>query len=557
IPATSSEGTGTKPGVPDEKKITSKANVILEWGSKQEINDDEDEDTTNVEIEESGNGDEEITDAAKADAGKTEEVKVDAKKAELPLTSSSLSSLPILTVPVLVFSEPSVLTPIPETPTMAPVTTLLPHPSASTIPPVLLKKTTPIRAPLITTKVPTIITTVSKFDALTAVQLRVVKLEKDPALEPSKIQTSRINLEQESKKSALEIYKIKKEQAKKKNMLKYTIKSPDKAALKEFDRGLNDMDKGVADKVKNHKRQHDDNEDEDEDTSEPNEEPIAEVEIDNQQTTANEDVVNDVDRPQDCVAPKTNKPSKDTLFKQPPRLPTPDPCGKLEVRGGGGTLGEGDIEDKEVAIVDGVFEGAFGVLSDKTCFSGCHGGLWWLIMDEEDDETSRINLEQESKKSALEIYKIKKEQAKKKNMLKYTIKSPDKAALKEFDRGLNDMDKGVADKVKNHKRQHDDNEDEDEDTSEPNEEPIAEVEIDNQQTTANEDVVNDVDRPQDCVAPKTNKPSKDTLFKQPPRLPTPDPCGKLEVRGGGGTLGEGDIGLKFEALVDAMEVYGG
>ncbi|GJU70300.1 hypothetical protein Tco_1256559 [Tanacetum coccineum] len=49
------------------------------------------------------------------------------------------------------------------------------------------------------------------------------------------------------------------------------------------------------------------------------------------------------------------------------------------------------MEDEEVAMVDRVFEGAFGALGDKTWFgnessSGCHGGLWWLIMEEEDDE---------------------------------------------------------------------------------------------------------------------------------------------------------------------------
>ncbi|GJS24737.1 hypothetical protein Tco_0453369 [Tanacetum coccineum] len=53
------------------------------------------------------------------------------------------------------------------------------------------------------------------------------------------------------------------------------------------------------------------------------------------------------------------------------------------------------MEDGELAIVDGVFKGAFGALGDKTWFgngssSGCHGGLWWLIMDEEDDEV--VNL---------------------------------------------------------------------------------------------------------------------------------------------------------------------
>ncbi|GJU09410.1 hypothetical protein Tco_1131806 [Tanacetum coccineum] len=47
--------------------------------------------------------------------------------------------------------------------------------------------------------------------------------------------------------------------------------------------------------------------------------------MDDLETTVNEDVVNDADHPQDYVAPKTNKPSRDTWFKQPPRPPTPDP----------------------------------------------------------------------------------------------------------------------------------------------------------------------------------------------------------------------------------------
>nr|GEW94841.1 hypothetical protein [Tanacetum cinerariifolium] len=56
-----------------------------------------------------------------------------------------------------------------------------------------------------------------------------------------------------------------------------------------------------------------------------------------------------------------------------------------------GDLGLRSIEDEEVPMVDGVFEGEFGALGDKTRFgngssSGCHGGLWWLITDEEDDE---------------------------------------------------------------------------------------------------------------------------------------------------------------------------
>ncbi|GJT56171.1 hypothetical protein Tco_0991225 [Tanacetum coccineum] len=174
----------------------------------------------------------------------------------------------------------------------------------------------------ITTDAPTITTVIPESDALTSVQLRVAKLEKDvsklkkidhsaealttlksqvptSAPEFSKIQKPTIDLEQESDKSASEICKIKREQAEKQKMPKYTIKSTNKAALKEYDlksalyqtmhenksfnknpanyalyhalmvaliEDENAMDKGVVYIVKNHKRQHDDdNDDDDED----------------------------------------------------------------------------------------------------------------------------------------------------------------------------------------------------------------------------------------------------------------------------------------------------
>ncbi|GKC55616.1 hypothetical protein Tco_1083214 [Tanacetum coccineum] len=177
-----------------------------------------------------------------------------------------ISSLhPVLKVPVFVISEPSVLTPVQETPLATPVTTL-PPPSVTTIPPAPLQQsTTPIPSPPIITYAPTMTIAVHESDALSAIQLRVAKLEKDvfelklidhsaKALSILKSQvpmvveqylgskigddlqkTSTINLEQESKKSASEILKIKKEQAEKHKMPKYTIKSTDKAALKEFD----------------------------------------------------------------------------------------------------------------------------------------------------------------------------------------------------------------------------------------------------------------------------------------------------------------------------------
>ncbi|GJT21412.1 hypothetical protein Tco_0891349 [Tanacetum coccineum] len=322
----SSEGTGVSPGVPDESTVGSEQergyseeeddDETIKWvdtDKKEEKKDDDDDksidlkqtneeetddefvhEMTNAEVEESGNGDEEISNAAKVDAEKNEEVKDDAKKVELPLTSSSLSvssgfSDQFLKLPsdTSLIGTSSVLTPIPETPLVAPVTTLLPPPSVSTI---LLQTTTPILSPLITTEASTITTVIPESNALTVVQLRVAKLENDvsklkkidhsakalaslksqvptvvenylgskigddlqkvlqrhtakliqkysvkPTPKPSKIQTPIIDLKLEYEKSALEICNIKKEQAEKQKMPKYIIKSTNKAALKEYD----------------------------------------------------------------------------------------------------------------------------------------------------------------------------------------------------------------------------------------------------------------------------------------------------------------------------------
>nr|GEY61716.1 hypothetical protein [Tanacetum cinerariifolium] len=352
----------------------------------EQVNDDEDEKMSNTEVEDSGKGDEEIYDVAKEDAKKIEEIKDDAKKANLPPTSSSLfvssdaeinslldvkiqyevphiQSPPILTVPVSMIFEPSVLTPVQETPSVVHVTTL-PHQTME-----------PIPTPLITTDAPTII----------------IVPESDPALESSKIQILTINLEHESEKSASEICKIKKELAEKQKMPKYTIKSTDKATLKEYDlksalyqtmhqnksfnRNVvnhalyhalmealieyeNAMYNRFTDTVKNHKRQHHDDDDDDEEdplprpnqgkktkrrrtkelesskkpyttketpkgkaplkgsktgkfvtAKEPVEEPIAEVVMDDAFNTAGEDVVRNDDQPQDTSKPKIDKTS--------------------------------------------------------------------------------------------------------------------------------------------------------------------------------------------------------------------------------------------------------
>ncbi|GKB11869.1 hypothetical protein Tco_0845792 [Tanacetum coccineum] len=188
------------------------------------VRKDEDEEMINAEVDDSNKDDKEVTDAAKVYAKKTSEVKDDAKKTELPPTSSSLSvslgfgdqflkvssdsslvsivedttnaeinsllevkiqsevphtqSLSMLSVLVFVISEPSVFTPVQEYPSKAIVTTL-PHPSVSTTPFVPQQTTTPIPTPTITTKAPIITTVISESDALSIVQLRVAKLEKD------------------------------------------------------------------------------------------------------------------------------------------------------------------------------------------------------------------------------------------------------------------------------------------------------------------------------------------------------------------------------------------
>nr|GEW56944.1 hypothetical protein [Tanacetum cinerariifolium] len=220
-PKTLSKRTGAKPGVPDEEKATYefKADAILKWGSEEESeytkeDDDENNKWVDIDEEEEKNDDDDdksldlkktnnketddefvqrmvmkiliITDAAKANAKKADEVKDGVKKAELPLTSSSLSiSLGFdATYPVFIrtfctgfeISEPSVLTPIPETPLVAPSITLLPHPSVFTISHVLLQSTTPIPTPLITTKASSI---TRILDPLHDVIQRVYVLEKD------------------------------------------------------------------------------------------------------------------------------------------------------------------------------------------------------------------------------------------------------------------------------------------------------------------------------------------------------------------------------------------
>nr|GEY59614.1 hypothetical protein [Tanacetum cinerariifolium] len=404
----------------------------------EQANDDEDEEMTNAEVEDSREGDAETSDVAKANVEKTEDVKDDAKKAEVPLKSSSLSvsssfgdqflkisydtsligtvkdtrdaeinSLLDIKIQSSIYLvsirtqstrvcnfKPLVLKPVQESPSVKPVTSFAP-PSVSIIPHVPLQQTTtPILTPPTTTGAPTITIVVPESDALIAVQLRVAKLENDElpkhtvdliqkhyvklTHELTKIQTPIVDLEQESEKSPSKIRKIKKEQAEKQKMPAYTIKSTDKALLKELYHALmealiedeNLMDKGVVNTVKDHKRKHDDDDDDDDDdedpparpnqgkmtkrkrtkefeplkkpsttkeipkgkapskgsktgksasAKEPLKEPIAKVVMDD----AGKDVVRNDDQPRDTSKLKTDKTLK--WFKQPPRPPTLDP----------------------------------------------------------------------------------------------------------------------------------------------------------------------------------------------------------------------------------------
>ncbi|GJW22154.1 hypothetical protein Tco_0032776 [Tanacetum coccineum] len=298
------------------------------------VRKDKDEEMKDAEVEGSDKGDEEITDAAKEEAEKTSEAKDDTKKTKLPPSSSSLfvssgfgdqfhklssdsslvstvkdsadadvsslldipiqhetpqiQSLSVQNIPVSVIPETTNLLPIPEIVSETPVTTVDPSPQVSPIILIAQKTTTPIPTPTITTNAPTITTAVPESNALTAVKLRVAKLEKDvselktsdhssvaldvlqsyvPIVVDSYLDTKvgdvfqkelqkhmaylihKYSLqhlpkltkkptpttEQESEKSPSEILKIKKEQAESQKNPQFTIKSTDKAALEEYD----------------------------------------------------------------------------------------------------------------------------------------------------------------------------------------------------------------------------------------------------------------------------------------------------------------------------------
>ncbi|GJZ01174.1 hypothetical protein Tco_0519135, partial [Tanacetum coccineum] len=257
----------------DDEDVETESDEDDIYKYKIRVRKDEDVEMKDAEVEGSDKGDEEITDAAKEEAEKTSEAKNDTTK------TNSLHQG---------FCRCR-LTPIISTVQQTP---------------------TPIPTPPITIDSPTIITAVHESDALSDVKLRVAKLEKDVselktvdhssealAVLQSQVPTAfdsyldtkvgdvfqnelqkhtadlihKYSLQhlpeltkkltptadQEFEKSPVVILKIKKEQAEKQKKPQFTIKSTDKATLKDE----NAMDKGVADTVKYHKRKHDDDED--------------------------------------------------------------------------------------------------------------------------------------------------------------------------------------------------------------------------------------------------------------------------------------------------------
>ncbi|GJY69574.1 retrovirus-related pol polyprotein from transposon TNT 1-94 [Tanacetum coccineum] len=220
--------------------------------------------------------------------------------------------------------------------------------------------------PLATTAIP-------ESNALTAVELKVAKLEKDVSelkivdhsYEALVVLQSQVLIhlpkltkkltstaEQESEKSPLDILKIKKEQTEKQKIPQFTIKSTNKEALEEYDlksslyqsihanksfnrnpanhrlyhalmealiEDENVMDKGVADTVKDHKRKHDDNEDDDDvdPPARPNQGKAPDKGSKTGEFASAKELV------EEPIAEVIMDDASDDV--QPPRPPTPDP----------------------------------------------------------------------------------------------------------------------------------------------------------------------------------------------------------------------------------------
>ncbi|GJV85099.1 hypothetical protein Tco_1524997 [Tanacetum coccineum] len=275
------EGTGSKPGVPDESTVVS--TTLSEGTDKQDSQFSDDDNDDVKKDDKDGDADDEcddrVSDTQDADdedvktesdedeiykykicVRNEEDVEMkDAKVEEsdkgfgdqfLKLSSdsslvstvkdstdadvSSLLDIPmqhetpqtqspsIQKIPISVIPHNTNLPPIPEIVTETPVSTVVLSPQVTPIFSSMQQTPTPIPTPPITTDSPTVTTVVPKSNALT---VHLPELPKKPT------PTS----EQEFEKSPSDILKIKRERAEKQKMSQFTIKSIDKAALEEYD----------------------------------------------------------------------------------------------------------------------------------------------------------------------------------------------------------------------------------------------------------------------------------------------------------------------------------
>ncbi|GJZ63916.1 retrovirus-related pol polyprotein from transposon TNT 1-94 [Tanacetum coccineum] len=218
VSASSSEGIGFKPGVPDKDKDITKEEVILKWGDEhdsehfdddnddvqkddkdgdaddegddhisyiQDANDEDvktesdEDDIYNYKIRVRKDEDEEMINAEVDDYDKDTIDTETNSLLEVKIQSEVLNthSLSMLSVPVSVIYEPIVPTLVQEPPSTT-ISTTLPPPSIFTTRFIPQQTTIPIPTPPTITDAQTIMIVVLESNALTIVELRVAKLEK-------------------------------------------------------------------------------------------------------------------------------------------------------------------------------------------------------------------------------------------------------------------------------------------------------------------------------------------------------------------------------------------
>nr|GEV14050.1 retrovirus-related Pol polyprotein from transposon TNT 1-94 [Tanacetum cinerariifolium] len=296
------------------------------------VRKDKDVELKDAEVEESDKGKEKVTDAAKEEAEKTSEAKDDAKKTKLPPSSLSLfvssgfgdqflklsfdSSL-FSTVKDSADADTTNLPPIPELVTETLVLTTVSSPQVTPIISTMQQTPTPIPTPPITTDALTVTTVVPESNTLTAVELRVAKLEKD---------VSQLKTIDHSSEALI------------------VLQSYVPTLFDTLIEDENAMDKGVADTGKDHKRKHDDEDNDNEDPPAGSNQGKKNKRRRTKESESSKKPSSNKETPKGKTPTKGSKTGKSASakepgeepivevvmddadwFKQPPRPPTPDP----------------------------------------------------------------------------------------------------------------------------------------------------------------------------------------------------------------------------------------